>query len=204
MGMNATDTLPFFVYGSLRPGFHNYRLFERFPHEVADATYTGSATMYANGGGFPYLIQGGDTNTIIGNLVTITDERYYPYALRTIDSLEGYHADMPLTSHYLRKRVVVKDADGNDVTAWTYFAAPDLARMLVQDLPVVESGDWSVWKEEFDRLADSNDLLETLVLEALDARYPGGLPDLDDEVVLREVEALVDEIRASLDNSTRQ
>ena len=151
--MNANDTLPFFVYGSLRPGFHNYHLFERFDHEVVDATFSGGGTMYANGGGFPYLVHSDNTAPIVGTLVTISDERFYPYAKRTIDGLEGYHEEMPLTSHYIRTRVTVQDAEGNDVEAWTYFAAKDIGRMVTDDCPVVESGDWAIWKEAYDEWA---------------------------------------------------
>ena len=84
--------LPFFVYGTLRPGETNHALFLSGRTLAEEPARLTGAVLY-DGPGYPYALEvpGGSLH---GDLVTVTPE-YYPGTLRALDALEEYRAELP-------------------------------------------------------------------------------------------------------------
>jgi gamma-glutamylcyclotransferase (GGCT)/AIG2-like uncharacterized protein YtfP len=133
--------LPFFVYGTLRPGEVNHDLFlrGRIRHE-APARLHGSV-LYA-GPGYPYAVEepGG---TVYGELVTALPERYEEL-LVDLDRLEEYTPGDPTSLYERLEREVTRESDGRSVRAWVYLAAPAVAARLRARGELIDSGDWRV------------------------------------------------------------
>src|SRR5664279_603082 len=87
-----------FVYGTLRPGQGNYRrLLEGRSANERPAIAKGLALF---GSGIPYAVKHPGAR-VIGTLITITPT-LYGEVLADLDTLEGYHAHRPASSHYIR------------------------------------------------------------------------------------------------------
>ncbi|MFJ8081003.1 gamma-glutamylcyclotransferase family protein [Streptomyces sp. NPDC096205] len=132
--------LPFFVYGTLRPGEVNHDLFLRGRTRAEDPARLAGAALY-DGPGYPYAVEepGG---VVCGELVTALDEAYAEL-LGALDQLEEYRPGDPGRSLYLRvEREVLREADGAAVRAWVYLAAPAIAARLRERGKLIESGDW--------------------------------------------------------------
>ncbi|MFE9770716.1 gamma-glutamylcyclotransferase family protein [Streptomyces sp. NPDC005931] len=132
-------TLPFFVYGTLRPGEANHDLFLRGRTLSEEPARLPGAVLY-DGPGYPYAVEepGGSVG---GELVTARPQEYTGL-LAELDRLEGY---APGASRNLYERVardVVRTADGTAVRAWVYVAASAVAaRLRVRGKPI-ERGEW--------------------------------------------------------------
>lgn len=113
--------LPFFVYGTLRPGRGNYRIIEQAVVRVRPALLPGYRLYdhdlpYA---GVPIGLQDGacDLRGDLLYMVPGTEEA----ALEVLDGLEGY--EPPYTAGYVRCALGVRALDGKGpqrVTAWVY------------------------------------------------------------------------------------
>ncbi len=80
------------------------------------------------------IINGEDGGRVYGELYKLTN----PDALfHHLDPYEGFDADEPSKSLYLRKKVTVKTEDGNQLTAWTY-----LYNRPVECLSHIPNGDY--------------------------------------------------------------
>ena len=87
-----------FVYGTLRPGQGNYRrLLEGHTIQETPCIANGLALF---GDTIPYAARFPGAR-IVGDLITI-DPNQYNQVLANLDRLEGYHADKPAGSHYIR------------------------------------------------------------------------------------------------------
>ncbi|MCX5370087.1 gamma-glutamylcyclotransferase [Streptomyces sp. NBC_00015] len=161
--MSAPE-LPFFVYGTLRPGEVNHDLLLRGRTLREEPARLAGAVLY-QGPGYPYAVEepGG---TITGELVTPLP-RAYALLLAELDRLEEY---VPGDPRNLYERVerevavppVTTAARGGDgcgdgreegegaalrgagpvVRAWVYVAAPAVADRLRARGKLIESGDW--------------------------------------------------------------
>jgi gamma-glutamylcyclotransferase (GGCT)/AIG2-like uncharacterized protein YtfP len=131
-------TLPFFVYGTLRPGEHNHDLFLRGRTASEEPGRLRGAVLY-DGPGYPYAVEeaGG---VVHGELVTALPAAYEEL-LGALDRLEEY---VPGGRRNLYERVVrdVVRADGAVVRAWVYVAAPAVAARLRARGDLVVGGDW--------------------------------------------------------------
>jgi gamma-glutamylcyclotransferase (GGCT)/AIG2-like uncharacterized protein YtfP len=132
--------LPFFVYGTLRPGEPNHDLFLRGRTRAEEPAHLSGAVLY-DGPGYPYAVEepGG---VIRGELVTALDETYGEL-LAVLDRLEECTA--PGDPRNLYDRVVreaARDTDGAAVRAWVYLAAPPVAARLRASGKLIEGGDW--------------------------------------------------------------
>jgi len=128
--------LGFFVYGTLRRGYGNYRwALADLDHEVVPATLAG-ARMFATGRSYPYVSTKGATSDdiVVGELVEVGPADYAT-ALERLDSLEGHPV------HYTRTETVV-EAQGVPTRAWAYLAGPAVQARL-SDADVVAGGDWA-------------------------------------------------------------
>ncbi|MFF0778928.1 gamma-glutamylcyclotransferase family protein [Streptomyces sp. NPDC003720] len=138
MTSDALDPLPFFVYGTLRPGGRNHGLFLRGRTEREEAGRFAGAALY-EGPGYPYAVEepGG---TVSGELVTAS-ARSYAALLAELDRLEEY---VPGDPRNLYERVArpVERPDGGTTRAWVYLAAPAVAARLRAGGRRITSGDW--------------------------------------------------------------
>lgn len=132
--------LPFFVYGTLRPGEPNHDLFLRGRTRAEEPARLAGAVLY-DGPGYPYAVEepGG---AVSGELVTAHDAAYGEL-LAVLDRLEECTAPGDPRNLYERVvREVVRTADGTAVRAWVYLAAPPVAVRLRASGKLIEGGDW--------------------------------------------------------------
>ncbi|MFC3576742.1 gamma-glutamylcyclotransferase family protein [Streptomyces yaanensis] len=130
--------LPFFVYGTLRPGEHNHDLFLRGRTSSEEPGLLPGAVLY-DGPGYPYAVEE-DGGTVTGEIVTALPEAYGEL-LAALDRLEDCVPGDP-RSLYERVAREVTAADGGTVRAWVYVAAPAVAARLRARGKLIEGGDW--------------------------------------------------------------
>lgn len=137
--------LPFFVYGTLKPGGSNYtrylagRTLEEIPARLAG----GALYDY---GPYPFLAVEPDlahpAEPVHGMLMVVQPE-LYAAALVELDDLESYDAATHQGS-YLRVTWRVQTSAGM-VTAWVYIAGPAmLATIRAGALRKIEGGVWPI------------------------------------------------------------
>ncbi|MFF4207962.1 gamma-glutamylcyclotransferase family protein [Streptomyces sp. NPDC001796] len=131
--------LPFFVYGTLRPGEHNHALFLRGRTGSEEPGLLRGAVLY-EGPGYPYAVADEDGGTVTGEIVTARPEAY-DGLLVLLDRLEEYVPGDP-RSLYERVQREVTAADGRTARAWVYLAAPAVATRLRRRGKLIGSGDW--------------------------------------------------------------
>lgn len=132
-----SERLPFFVYGTLRPGqrHHSWALRGRTASEEP-ASLVG-LVLY-EGPGFPYAVEG--EGVVCGDLV-LPEAAHYAEVLRVLDELEDYSPG-GAENVYERISAAVARADGSEVRAWVYVAAAPLAARLRSTGTVIAGGDW--------------------------------------------------------------
>lgn len=130
--------LPFFVYGTLRPGEPNHDRYLRGRIRSEEPGRLAGAVLY-DGPGYPYAVEepGGE---VCGELVDALPEAYGGL-LHTLDELEEF---VPCDPRSLYQRVVrdVTRADGTAVRAWVYVAGPTVVVRLRAQGKLIEGGDW--------------------------------------------------------------
>ncbi|MCL7426881.1 gamma-glutamylcyclotransferase [Streptomyces sp. YS415] len=132
-------TLPFFVYGTLRPGGPNHDLFLRGRTLTEEPAALGGAWLY-DGPGYPYVVEA-PGGRVHGELITPRPDAY-PDLLRALDRLEDY---TPGGSRNLYERVEREVTTGSrPVRAWVYVAAPAVAARLRAHGRLIAGGDWAV------------------------------------------------------------
>ncbi len=133
------ERLPFFVYGTLRPGQANHAriLCGRTARE--EPARIGGALLY-DGPGYPYAVSGPPDAVVHGALVLPRDADYGEVCA-TLDRLEDYAPGDPRN---LYERVVTEARcqDGTTVRAWVYLAAAPLAARLRATGTPIDGGDW--------------------------------------------------------------
>jgi gamma-glutamylcyclotransferase (GGCT)/AIG2-like uncharacterized protein YtfP len=132
------DPLPFFVYGTLRPGEPNHDLYLRGRTLAEEPGRLPRAVLY-DGPGYPYAVEqpGGEVR---GELVTARPDAYGEL-LAALDRLEEYVPGDPCNLYERVARPVLR-GDGTLVRAWVYLAAPPVAARLRTCGTRIEDGDW--------------------------------------------------------------
>ncbi|AZP17540.1 gamma-glutamylcyclotransferase family protein [Streptomyces aquilus] len=130
--------LPFFVYGTLRPGEPNHDHFLRGRTRAEEPARLHGAALY-DGPGYPYAVE--EPGVVRGDLVTARPEEYAAL-LVALDRLEEYAPGDPRNLYERVEREVVREADGTPVRAWVYVAAPAVAHRLRLQGSRIETGDW--------------------------------------------------------------
>ncbi|KJK41481.1 hypothetical protein UK15_01265 [Streptomyces variegatus] len=133
-------TLPFFVYGTLRPGEVNHGLFLRGRTRSEEPGRLADTVLYA-GPGYPYAVEEPGGGVVSGELVTALPEAYEGL-LAELDRLEEYAPGDPRSLYVRVERKVVREADGAAVRAWVYVAAPAVAARLRARGRAIAGGDW--------------------------------------------------------------
>ena len=131
--------LPFFVYGTLRPGEINHDHFLRGRTQLERPGRLADAVLY-DGPGYPYAVPepGG---VVHGELVTALPEAY-DELLAVLDELEECVPGDPRSLYERVTCPVTLDADGTAVDAWVYVAGPIVAARLRADGRLIKGGDW--------------------------------------------------------------
>ncbi|MFF7634830.1 gamma-glutamylcyclotransferase family protein [Kitasatospora sp. NPDC008050] len=159
--------LPFFVYGTLRPGQRNHAHFlGGHCARIQPAVLAGA--LLHEGPGYPYLVADPDSRRrVLGELITVRPGDFTP-VLAALDLLEGCRPDG--SGHYIRLPLPVTvtasasastptaatattttDASAGppapdpaeQVTAWVYLAGPEQAARLRAHPAPIASGDWT-------------------------------------------------------------
>ncbi|PWI20830.1 hypothetical protein DI272_33780 [Streptomyces sp. Act143] len=131
-------SLPFFVYGTLRPGEPNHNRFLDGRTRAEEPARLHGAALY-DGPGYPYAVE--EPGTVRGDLVTARPEAYAAL-LVALDRLEEYAPGDPRNLYERVEREVVREADGTPVRAWVYVAAPAVAAGLRRRGSRIATGDW--------------------------------------------------------------
>ncbi|MFD9123947.1 gamma-glutamylcyclotransferase family protein [Kitasatospora sp. NPDC059571] len=130
--------LPFFVYGTLRPGGRNHTR-----HLAGRCTLVRRAVLedaaLHDGPGYPYVVPAPGAR-VVGELVTV-HPALHARVLADLDLLEDCTPDGE--GEYVRVRRPVRTADGAETDAWVYFAGPRIAAVLSAVPAPIPSGDWT-------------------------------------------------------------
>ncbi|MCQ9180345.1 gamma-glutamylcyclotransferase [Streptomyces sp. IBSBF 2953] len=134
--------LPFFVYGTLRPGEVNHDLLLRGRTLREEPARLTGALLY-DGPGYPYAVEspGEAAATVAGELVTARPEAY-ARLLAELDRLEEYVPGDPRNLYERVAREVARVDGSAPVRAWVYVAAPAVAAGLRARAKPIEGGDW--------------------------------------------------------------
>ncbi|AXL88494.1 hypothetical protein C4J65_09250 [Streptomyces sp. CB09001] len=136
-----TARLPFFVYGTLRPGGPNHDALLRGRVRAEEPARLYGAVLY-EGPGHPYAVEAAE-GVVSGEIVTPEPDEYAAL-LAGLDRLEEYVPGDPHNLYDRVARTAVRDADGASVRAWVYVAAPAVAARLGARGRRVEGGNWTV------------------------------------------------------------
>ncbi|MGW0748615.1 gamma-glutamylcyclotransferase family protein [Streptomyces sp. NPDC002587] len=136
---DPTAPLPFFVYGTLRPGEVNHELFLR-GRTVSEEPATLPDVALYDGPGYPFAVEGPGA-AVVGELVTAAPGAYGEL-LAALDRLEEYGGPGRPGNVYDRIAREALRPDGARVLAWVYLASPLLARDLRESGTEIPGGDW--------------------------------------------------------------
>ncbi|KUH35724.1 MULTISPECIES: gamma-glutamylcyclotransferase family protein [Streptomyces] len=118
----SAGELPFFVYGTLRPGEVNHGLFLAGRTAAVEPARLPGAALH-DGPGYPYAVPGGH-GEVAGDLVHAAPGAYGEL-LSELDRLEEYLGPgHPLNLYERRPCDTVRLRDGAVVRAWVYVPAP--------------------------------------------------------------------------------
>lgn len=131
--------LPFFVYGTLRPGEVNHDLFLRGRTASEEPARLPDAALY-DGPGYPYAVHR-PGSAVVGELITSAPGAY-PGLLADLDRLEEYEGPGRPGNLYDRIAREVLRPGGLPVRAWVYLASPLVARDLCASGSEIPGGDW--------------------------------------------------------------
>ncbi|MFC8127648.1 gamma-glutamylcyclotransferase family protein [Streptomyces sp. NPDC057302] len=136
--------LPFFVYGTLRPGEPNHDVYLRGNVTQEVPARLAGAVLY-EGPGYPYLVEEGpEVGPVHGELIAPLPSAYE--RLRAdLDVLEEYAPGDP-RNLYERVAREVTLRGGARARAWVYVAAPRVAARLRASGAVIGGGDWSAFR----------------------------------------------------------
>ncbi|MEU5997055.1 gamma-glutamylcyclotransferase family protein [Streptomyces sp. NPDC047197] len=137
------DRLPFFVYGTLRPGEPNHDVYLRGRVAAEVPARLAGAVLY-EGPGYPYLVEEPEGVPVCGDLIDALPS-VYERLLADLDVLEECAPGDPRS---LYERVVreVTLLDGTTARAWVYVAAPRVAARLRASGAVIAGGDWASFR----------------------------------------------------------
>jgi gamma-glutamylcyclotransferase (GGCT)/AIG2-like uncharacterized protein YtfP len=141
----TVSQLPFFVYGTLKPGEPNYRLLlAGRTVEETPASLTGAALFTE--GPYPFLLTAPDLvlpgdGVVWGALIAVPPGQYTA-VLAELDALEGY-AEGGADNLYERVICEVATAEGPR-QAWVYVAGASALALIRQGtMRRIEGGSWS-------------------------------------------------------------
>jgi len=107
--MNTENTEYYFVYGTLKRGYGNNRIFQNSPTAkfIEEAVTEPKYNLY-HLGGFPGVTENGNTS-IHGEIWAVSDEE----TKKRLDMLEGYNKQNPENGLYDKKIITIGDKNAN-------------------------------------------------------------------------------------------
>lgn len=147
---NWGEPLPFFVYGTLRPGNGNARCWtmRAWPEADGEAHALGMRLL-GEGRGFPYMTPTGDPTDVTFGCIIRPTPGYFDEVLDSFDSLEGFDPKRA-GNHYERRQINVHHrptewAMDGVTRCWTYLLLPidQWDRDNIAHLKPIPGGDWS-------------------------------------------------------------
>jgi len=146
--LSTEEYLPIFVFGTLRPGQDNHRLFVRGKTvRELPAALPGHAMFVL--GQYPCITEDAGDGDVTGHLLYLLPELFRE-ALAALDDLEGYRpGDASCDYVRVQRTAHALPAEGpaERVSAWVYVAGAP-ARALRSACPPVPGGDWLVYLAE--------------------------------------------------------
>ncbi|WP_328723841.1 gamma-glutamylcyclotransferase [Streptomyces sp. NBC_00247] len=136
--VRAEGPLPFFVYGTLRPGEYNHDRYVRGLDVREQPALLHGGALY-DGPGYPFATDG--DGTVHGALITAAPEEYGGL-LAALDRLETYLGPEDPRNLYERVARDVEVPGSGTVRAWVYLAASAVLRTLRASGPRIPGGDW--------------------------------------------------------------
>ncbi|MGW0854242.1 gamma-glutamylcyclotransferase family protein [Streptomyces sp. NPDC002690] len=130
--------MPFFVYGTLRPGEHNHDRYVRGLDVLERPALLHGGALF-DGPGYPFATDG--DGTVHGTLLTAAPEEYAGL-LTALDRLETYLGPEDPRNLYERVARDVEVPGSGTVRAWAYLAASAVSRTLRASGPRIPGGDW--------------------------------------------------------------
>ena len=107
--MNKEELEYYFVYGTLKRGWGNNRIFQTSPTAkfIEEALTEPKFNLY-HLGGFPGVRENGET-AVHGEIWSVSDE----HTKRRLDMLEGYYKESPKDGMYDKKKIIVNNKEVN-------------------------------------------------------------------------------------------
>jgi gamma-glutamylcyclotransferase (GGCT)/AIG2-like uncharacterized protein YtfP len=143
--MTTPVYLPFFVYGTLRPGQSNYVRIALYAIRTEPAVAKGIAIYDLSpitGNQWPHAVR---TNNLddhtVGDLVWI-DPHHIDEVMAALDEYEDYNPADLEHSEYVRESVAVFEPNGDSRSAWIYIANTPVVALLTPEHRI-ENGDWT-------------------------------------------------------------
>lgn len=133
----ATQKLPFFVYGTLLPGQPNAFLWQGMEASLEPARLDNGRLH--DMGGYPMLVEAG-ADSVKGCLVTPTAD-FYLVVMTRLDLLEGFDPAYPNAMGYRRIVKTVRRENGRSLPAWVYVGQLALVNGRVR----IPNGDWATY-----------------------------------------------------------
>lgn len=142
------ERLPVFVYGTLRKGEGNYGRFLAGRTDTEYPALLSGHVLLADG--LPFVVPM-DGFMVRGDLMEVREEEWAS-TLRELDRLEGFRADRPDTSLYVRTRRTVvygNEDEQSEAEAWVYLGGGLLLDgVKTAEASIVHHGDWVRFNEE--------------------------------------------------------
>ena len=113
---DLNSQLPLFVYGTLRPDESNYKRYLRGRALSQSPAWVRGELWLDPSEDYPYLCARKDR--VSGYLLTLKPA-LFASTMASIDMLEDFSPKQPLTSLYVRQRIIAHGPRG-DILAWTY------------------------------------------------------------------------------------
>ena len=143
MSYQTEEQLPFFVYGTLRPGQSNFHLLDGRTRRIRPASVTGFG-LYSLGA-YPILFTDDNPRArVVGDLVMPTPQ-YYTRVMKALDRLEEYDPSDPEGGLYQRIPHQVRLHGRKRIRAWLYLGRPEHLFMKPKR---IHHGDWAQYCEQ--------------------------------------------------------
>jgi gamma-glutamylcyclotransferase (GGCT)/AIG2-like uncharacterized protein YtfP len=137
--------LPFFVYGTLRPGESNYHLLQGQTLSEQSAHVRGLC-LYSLGT-YPMMVKSTNPDERVWGELVVIKPQAYPQVVKHLDELEEYDPANPLSSLYQRITYPIHLDGGETVTAWLYIGQHEVIKLSD---PRIWDGDWVRFRREHD------------------------------------------------------
>lgn len=129
--------LPFFLYGTLRPGFLRHDAISYAVKKLIPGVLPGASMRYVPAGGFPYVKESNNKEDKIIGEVCYVSPAYFKNVLADLDAIEGYVEGKD--GNLFERKIVTVQTDQGEVECICYLGG--FIKELVEG-ELVPSGDF--------------------------------------------------------------